>query len=177
MRSQRHVSCAVGPAAGPELGVLAARVERIAAEPNGEHLERQIAVRVGSFGVTSLLDQIEDLRGARAMVFQVSSRSGSSTGSPAGRVAKSGAHRRSANERAHALERVDGGRAQAQAPLAERDAARLVERRRDRAREARRPRVGLFVVVLRGEPHQVLEAELEIERIALGAVDDVGHAR
>ena len=39
------------------------------------------------------------------------------------------------------------------------------------AGEARGARVGLFVVVLRGDAHQVLEAELEVERIALGAVD------
>ena len=59
----------------------------------------------------------------------------------------------------------------------ERDPARFEERGGQGGREARRARVGLFVVVLRGDAHQVLEPELEVERVALGAVDGVGQRR
>ncbi len=70
LRSQRQVSCAVGPRPGPRRRVLAARVERVAAEPQREHLERQVRVGLGDVDVPSpglagrrSRDEIEDLRG------------------------------------------------------------------------------------------------------------------
>src|SRR5690606_10980913 len=75
-------------------------------------------------------------------------------------------------ERARAaLERVHAGGPAPERAAAEADAARLLDGRRERLGEARRARVGLLVVVLGGEPHQVLEPELEVEWIALRGVD------
>ena len=50
----------------------------------------------------------------------------------------------------------------------------LLEGRAEGVGEARCARVGFFVVVLRRDANQVLEAELGVERIALGAIDGIG---
>src|SRR5690606_26114769 len=68
------------------------------------------------------------------------------------------------------FERVDRRRAVAEAPVSERDATRLAEVHGERHGEARRAGVGLLVVVLRRDAYEVLEAELEVERSALGGV-------
>jgi hypothetical protein len=91
-------------------------------------------------------------------------------GSPPGRVARSGPQRRSAKARAQPSRALIAAARWRSGPP-EGDAARLVERGRERCGEARGAGVGLLVVVLRGDAHEVLEAELQIERVALGAVD------
>ncbi len=176
-------------AAWPELRVLAARVERVAAEADREHLERQLVIHVDEIlRGAALLHEVEDLRGRGGedvprlvevrRVDRILRRARREERRP-----------KTQRERARAsLERVQRGRAmpERRRPCLratfggrgggpERDTPRLLERHRERAREPRRARVGLLVVVLRGDAHEVLEPELDVERIALGAVDRVGH--
>ncbi len=164
-------------ASRPEVAVLAERVERVSTEAKREHLDRGVGLGVAGPRLTALSDHVEQL-GRRPcdelprlleirLLDRIADRSRRELRAPEAKRERASA----------ALERVHGRGAVAERPRAERDAARLLERRRQRLGEARGARVGLLVVVLRREAHEVLEPELEVQRIALRRVDRVadGH--
>ena len=163
-------------ATGTEVGVRTARVERVAAEPDREHLEREIGARCRApRRCRRSFTRSRISAGARAMSLPGLLEVGL-LDVIAGRTRREERAPEAQREGARAaLERVHRGRALPNAlavPSAMRRASLNVGRERDG--EARGAGVGLLVVVLRGDAHQVLETELEIERIALGVVDDVG---
>ena len=164
-----------GPAARPEPAVLAARVERVATEPDREDLER---VHVRSVaGMAALLDEIQKVRrrarhgGPRLIEIGLFDRI-------AGRSSLQHRVPQAKREGARAtLERVERRRPLSYVLGLERNSLGLVEAQEQRAREPRGSSICLFVVVLRRDANEVLDAELEIERVALRAVDHVGHRR
>src|SRR5262249_53357437 len=145
-----------------EASVLPAGVERIAAEAEREHLERQLGLEIAPVFLPSFLHQVEDLRGRPS-----DRRPGLLEVRLLGRVGR-GVRREERGpepKRKRAgtsLERVHRGGTEAKPARPERDPARIPERRGERAGEARRAGIRFLVVVLRGDPHQVLESELEV---------------
>ena len=164
-------------APGPEVSVLAAGVQRVAAEADREDLQRQVVGVVPLLGAPSLLHEVEELgRGARDGLPRLLE-----VGLLHGDAARARGQQRgpeAERERARAaLDRVDGCRALSEPPLRiERERVGVLERDGERGGEALRACVGLLVVVLGGHPREVLDAQLEVQRIALGALDRVGHA-
>jgi hypothetical protein len=157
-----------------EVGVRSARVERVAAETDREHLEREVGVDVTGRVLPALLHEVEDLLGCAREEPPRLLEIGLLDVDAGGTRREERAPQPQRERATAAFERVHRGRALPYALPAQRDAPCLVERGQQRRGKARGACVGLLVVVLRGDANEVLEAELEIERIALGIVEDVG---
>lgn len=150
-----------GAQAVAQIGVEPAGIERVAAEADGQDLERDVHLEIGALHLPALLHQIEQLGrrlGDRApglgeigLLQWIAGRPGREQGAPQAQRQRSGA----------ALERVDRGGAVPERALSQHDAPGLGEGGGERVGEACGARVGLFVVVLRRHAHQVLETELE----------------
>src|SRR5690606_30752012 len=118
------------PSARAELGVLAARVERVAAELDGAHLERDAARLVGA-GAAALADEIEDLRRRAGRQLPRLLEDGRLEALSARARGEERAPEPQRERACAAFERVERGGPVADRPFAERDAARLLEGRRE----------------------------------------------
>src|SRR5580658_15694 len=163
-----------GPAApGAEFEIFAARIERVAPEPEREHLEREIGLRIALFTLPALFNEVENLFGRVSNDLPSRFEVGLFD-----RIAcrARGQHRSPETEREGSgapLERIHRRNLLTDPPATQCDPARLLEARRERYGETSSARVRFFVVVLGGDSDQVLEAELEVERVPLGAVDRI----